>query len=167
MSHYVRGKLLRKSYLNLESSEADFREAPWVMHEIYAEAVHYCQRIIEEVDLSNNGMFKNTMNGDMAPARAATNLRLRAQIQHVPSHEKLSSHTDHICTVKNGAQHTTYASKITKVIFTVRSLARVMVVKLLTEVFPISPFLLTSAIAIVLFWVLYFMFNQMDRQMKP
>lgn len=86
-------------------------------------------------------------------------------LQHSPAHWKFSSHTDHICTVKNGAQQTMYAKTITKVILTVLSLALDIVVMLLTELFPISLFLLAAPAVVFLF--LNLIFFHMVWQMNP
>lgn len=66
--------------------------------------------------------------------------------EYSPAHWKSSSHTDHICTMKKGAQQTMYARTITKVILTVLSLALDIVVMLLTEFFPMSPFLVAAPV---------------------
>lgn len=84
---------------------------------------------------------------------------------HSPAQLKFSSHTDHICTVKNGAQQMIYARTMTKVILTVRNFALEIVVTLLTEFFPISPFLCAPSLGV--FLVLYLMFILMLWHMNP
>lgn len=87
-------------------------------------------------------------------------LEKRKRKSYIPSQRKFLSQTDHIWTMMNGAQHTTYASTMTNVILTVLSLALDMVLTLLTELFPTNQFLHA------LFLVLHLMFLQMLWYMK-